>query len=151
VPAPTRARLLVIDDDPNVRTFVCELLRTLGYEADAAPDGPTGLARLGARHYDLVITDLRMPYMSGWEVLQRVRQDMPSMPVIIISGFATDEDIGRAQELGVALLPKPFSLADLRRALGQALPPGAPPRKPLAKADEGPTGESAPGDARGAT
>lgn len=141
-----RARILVIDDERNVRAFVCELLKSLGYEADEAEDGGTGLALLGRQRYDLVITDLRMPHMSGWEVVARVRQHAPEMPVIMISGFATDDDVTRAQRIGIIVLHKPFSLADFRQALAQSLQPA---RKPLAKAEEGPKGETSPGEAGG--
>ena len=91
------ARILVIDDDRAVRGLVCDLL------------------------VDLVITDLAMPHMSGWEVVEVVRHRAPGTPVLIISGFATPEDVGRAQRMGIRVLHKPFSVADLRRAPEEAI------------------------------
>lgn len=88
-----RLRILVIDDQARVRAFVCEMLESLGHDADDAEDGPTGLALLPRQQYDLVITDLRMPQMSGWDVLAAVRQQVPTMPFIVISGFTTDDDV----------------------------------------------------------
>jgi len=115
------ARILVIDDQAGVRAFVCELLESLGHEADAAEDGPTGLALLPRQRYDLIITDLRMPHMSGWDVVEAVRQQVPRMPLIVISGFATDDDVERAAQAGVCLLQKPFQLAEVKRAIREML------------------------------
>jgi DNA-binding response OmpR family regulator len=116
-----RLRILVIDDEAGVRAFVCELLESLGYEADGAEDGATGLALLSRRRYDLIITDLRMPNMSGWDVVEAVRQSVPTMPFIVISGFLTDDDVKRAAPAGVWLLHKPFQLADMKRAIRQTI------------------------------
>jgi CheY-like chemotaxis protein len=116
-----RLRILVIDDQAGVRAFVCELLESLGHAADAAEDGPTGLALLPRQRYDLIITDLRMPHMSGWDVVEAVRQQVPRMPLIVISGFATDDDVERAAQAGVRLLQKPFQLAEVKRAIREML------------------------------
>src|SRR5262249_41556945 len=115
------ARILVIDDDRAVRALVCDLLTGLGYAADEGEDASTGLALLARQRYDLVITDLRMPHMSGWEVMEGVRHRAPGTAVLIISGFATQEDVGRAHGMGIRVLHKPFSLADLRRATEEAI------------------------------
>src|SRR5262249_43072313 len=97
------ARILVIDDDRAVRTLVCDLLAGLGYAADEGEDASTGLALLARQRYDLVITDLMMP--------QGVRHRAPGTRVLVISGFATPDDVERAQHLGIRLVHKPFSLA----------------------------------------
>jgi len=115
------ARILVIDDNRAVRALVCDLLGGLGYAADEGEDAGTGLARLARQRYDLVITDLAMPHMSGWEVVEVVRQRAPGTPVLIISGFATQDDVVRAQRMGIRVLHKPFSVADLVRATEEAI------------------------------
>jgi CheY-like chemotaxis protein len=115
------ARMLVIDDDRAVRALVCDLLAGLGYATDEGEDAATGLALLARQRYDLVITDLAMPHMSGWEVVEVVRHRAPGTPVLIISGFATPDDVGRAQRMDIRVLHKPFSLADLRRATEEAI------------------------------
>src|SRR5262249_58874905 len=115
------AWILVMDDDHAVRALVSDLLVSLGYAADEAEDAGTGLALLARQRYDLVITDLAMPHMSGWEVVEVVRHRAPGTPVLIISGFATQDDVGRAQRMGIRVLHKPFSLADLRRATEEAI------------------------------
>jgi len=115
------ARILVIDDDRAVRALVGDLLAGLGYAADEGEDAATGLALLARQRYDLVITDLAMPHMSGWEVVEVVRHRAPGTAVLIISGFATQDDVGRAQRMGIRVLHKPFSVADLRGATEEAI------------------------------
>jgi CheY-like chemotaxis protein len=115
-----RLRILVIDDQAGVRAFVCVMLESLGHEADSAEDGPTGLALLPQQRYDLIITDLRMPGISGWDVVQTVRQQVRGMPFIVMSGFLTEDDVARAAEAGVSLLHKPFQRAEMERAIQQA-------------------------------
>ena len=66
-------RVLVVDDDHSARAFVCEMLKSLGYETDDVEGGVQGLALLERLHDDIIITDLRMPNMSGWDVLKAVR------------------------------------------------------------------------------
>jgi CheY-like chemotaxis protein len=141
-----RPRVLVIDDDRGVRVFVCDVLEGLGYEADDAEGGVQGLEVLERHRYDIVITDLQMPNMSGWDVVEAVRGRLPTMPMIMISGFATEDDMRQAQAVGVPLLHKPFSVVELRRMVSELLAAGASPperrmgpdvpRKPLMKAPE---------------
>jgi DNA-binding response OmpR family regulator len=99
----------------------------LGYEADDAHDGGQGLALLERHRYGLVITDLQMLNVSGWDVVNAVRARRPTMPIIMISGFATEDDMRQAREVGVPLLQKPFSVAELQRVIRERLAPGASP------------------------
>ena len=143
-----RPRVLVIDDDPSVRVFVCDVLEGLGYEADGAEGGVQGLALLERHQYDLVITDIQMPSMSGRDVVNAVHGRLPTMPMIMISGFATEDDVRQAQAVGIPLLHKPFSVTELRRVVrelltAEASQPGRRtesdvPRKPLMKAPQEP-------------
>lgn len=116
-----QARLLVIDDDPAVRSVLRDLLSGLGYQVDDAPGGAEGLALFGQGGYDLILTDLAMPGMSGWEVAEAVRSASPAVPVIVVTGSATDADAKRADALGVAILRKPVPLKELGAAVRQAL------------------------------
>jgi CheY-like chemotaxis protein len=113
--------VLVIEDEPGVRLVVCDLLASLGWDADEASDGAAGIVLFHRHHYDLVVTDLRMPRLTGWDVVEAARARVPTMPIIMISGFATDDDLRRAQRAGVPLLRKPFTFAELRRAVSEAL------------------------------
>ena len=114
-------RLLVIDDEPAMRETVCELLRFLGYDVEAARDEADGLARLARERFDLVVTDLRMPQLDGWDVLESAREIAPGMPVIMVTGTAMDEDLERARAYGVRLLSKPVDLRELKAAVRETL------------------------------
>jgi len=123
------ARLLVIDDEPAVREVSCECLSLLGYDVEAAQDGADGLARLARERFDLVVTDLRMPHLDGWDVLDSARAIAPGIPVIMVTGAAEDEDLERARAQGVRLLAKPFTLQELKAAVRDALAPNEAPRQ----------------------
>jgi CheY-like chemotaxis protein len=126
-----RPRVLVIDDERNVRVFISDLLKDLGYETDEADNGLQGIALLEQRPYDLIITDLLMPHLTGWDVVNAVRGRGPRMPIIMISGFATDDDVRQAMRVGVRLLHKPFSVAELQRAIREVLTAEvSPPERP---------------------
>jgi CheY-like chemotaxis protein len=112
-----RPRILVIDDDRSVRVFISDLLTGAGYETDEADSGVQAVALLEQRAYDLVITDLQMPHLTGWDVVNAVRGRRPTMPIIMISGFATKDDMKQARQVGVPLLQKPFSVAELRASV----------------------------------
>ncbi len=114
-------RLLVIDDDPAVRSVLRDLLSGLGYAVDEAPGGAEGLTLFRQGGYDLVLTDLAMPGLSGWDVADAVRSMSATIPVILVTGSASDLDAQRADALGVAILHKPVPLQELRRAVRQAL------------------------------
>ncbi len=79
-------RILVVDDDPNVRTTSVSVLKNKGYEVRAAEDGFAALAELRRSVPDVIISDLGMPNMSGFELLSVVRRRFPHVPVIAISG-----------------------------------------------------------------
>jgi len=109
-----RPRALVIDKEPSVRALVCELLARLGFEAESAADGSSGLARMARRAYDLVVTE-------AWDVVDALRRRAAAMPVILISGWATAADAARARSHGVRLLCKPFASEELAQAVAEAV------------------------------
>jgi two-component system capsular synthesis sensor histidine kinase RcsC len=123
--APPRPRVLVVEDNPYVRTMLCDLLAALGCATDSAIDGMQGVERLERADFALVITDLSMPGLSGWEVAEAVRR-RPATGLILVTAAATAGTRERAEAAGLALLPKPFSFDELRaavrRALGNARP-----------------------------
>jgi CheY-like chemotaxis protein len=112
-----RLRALVIDDNASVCEALCELLWMIGFEASGAMSGPQGLALFDQRAFDLVTTDLMMPGMTGWEVVEAVRKRAPATQIIMITGSVSNLDMDRARAMSLALLPKPLRLEDLRRAL----------------------------------
>ena len=126
---PTReqAEVLVVDDDAAVRELLAKALTGAGYQVDVAVDGPSALARLGEKAFDLMITDLKMPGLDGLSVIREARRAYPSLPVIVITGYSTEATAIEAIDLGVAgYLTKPFRvpriLAAAARALGEPIP-----------------------------
>jgi CheY-like chemotaxis protein len=105
-------RILLVDDNAVVRDMLVDLVGSLGYSADAAGNGAEALALFDQGQYDVVLTDLLMPGMSGWEVLAALRQREPRIPVIIITGTPVIGD-ARAEQPGVAVLRKPVDVMAL--------------------------------------
>ncbi len=108
--------ILVVEDDPDVRTFSCEVLRELGYRVLAASDAPSALSILdGSERIDLVFTDIVLPgTMNGRDVAAHARRGRPGTPILFTSGYSPDTIIHNHRlEGGIELLPKPFSYAGL--------------------------------------
>ena len=115
-------RILIIDDDPDVRRVLGAMLSALGHEFTSAEDGLKGLEAYRAGTFDIVITDIMMPGQAGLETIGELRRHNPDVRVIAISGggrIQGPEDVLiQASSLGAqATLGKPFRLADLKRAL----------------------------------
>jgi CheY-like chemotaxis protein len=123
-------RVLVVDDDPQVREGLVGVLQSLGMEVEAAASGQEALGLLARqRPVDLVLLDLLMPGLSGFEVLAQLRQKNPRLPVLLSSGYAPDGRVQEAlQQPFTWYLQKPYTLAQLQEALQQAL--GERPQKP---------------------
>ena len=112
--------LLVIDDEPLLAETLSDLLRILGHEVAVATSGEEGLARLAAERFDLVLTDLGMLEMSGWEVAQAVKARWPQLPVILVTGWGDALEGEPLESRGVdAVLAKPYTVAQLQDALAQ--------------------------------
>ena len=111
---PTAARLLVVDDEPQIREFIARALTAAGYAIDFARSGKEGLIQATAGDYDLVILDLVMPDMDGREILARLRHERPDQAVLVLSCLADVTTKVDCLELGAQdYLTKPFSLAEL--------------------------------------
>jgi two-component system OmpR family response regulator len=130
-------RILVVDDDPDVTDLTCELLTRMGHVAQGAYDGAGGLAAVDSFQPDVVLLDLALPEMSGFEVLDRLRHRPAGGErlVVAITGYAQPADLQRARDAGFDhYLVKPVRIESLRALVGEpsridATP--APPR-PLA-------------------
>jgi two-component system capsular synthesis sensor histidine kinase RcsC len=114
------ARVLVIDDEAVLRGLLRDMLSACGYDADVAEDGAAGLARYQSRRYNAVITDLLMPGMNGFEVVDALRTIDPEVRIIMLTGSAPALTAGRARESGVTLLHKPIALGELKAAVDAA-------------------------------
>jgi len=91
--ASSRARLLVVDDEPAIREVTSALLASEGYDVSTAEDGVEAMGQLVEPLPDLVISDLRMPRMSGFELLTLVRERFPHVPVIAMSGEFSETEV----------------------------------------------------------
>jgi two-component system capsular synthesis sensor histidine kinase RcsC len=118
--APRPARVLVIEDNRHVRRLLGDLLRTWGYEADVAPDGREGLARFAPGAYDMVLTDLSMPHLSGLEVVAGLRDRDRSVALILLTAAPQDLDHER-RRLGFRVLRKPMDIEGLRQAVRESV------------------------------
>jgi PAS domain S-box-containing protein len=107
------ATVLVVDDDPDVRRFIIDLLADSGYTVVSAEDGPSGLIALTDQGpFDLLLLDFAMPGMTGAEVARSVRQTSPDQPMLMMTGYLEHEAV--LSELGAQpMLQKPFDPSDL--------------------------------------
>jgi two-component system, NtrC family, response regulator HydG len=116
------ATLLIADDDPGLRESLERTLTREGYRVILASDGNAALERLRAGGVDLVLTDLKMPGLSGIELLRAVKAIAPEVDVILLTAFGTVEEAVRAMKEGAYdFLTKPFQRAQLLRLIRQAL------------------------------
>ena len=115
-------KVLIVDDDPVVATSFDRVLSGKGYAVIKASSGAEALEKLAAERYDLVFTDIRMPGMSGIEVAERVKASQPWLPVVIVTGFGSEENEARATAAGVsAFLHKPLSPEMIEGSAAEAL------------------------------
>ena len=115
-------RLLVVDDEKNIREGLAAGLEMADYEVVIAADGSEGFNRFLKGDIDLVITDLRMPALSGDELLKKILDEIPGFPVIILTGHGTLEAAVNAMRLGAwNFLSKPVNLDHLGELVKQAL------------------------------
>jgi len=107
-------RLLVVDDDPTVRTTLASMLRAVGHLVTEAEGGAAGIGLLGKVSVDLVLTDLGMPDVTGWDVARAVKLQTPKVPVVLLTGWGEQ---GAGEPSGAKLvnrmLGKPVRLQDL--------------------------------------
>jgi CheY-like chemotaxis protein len=119
-----RHRILVVDDEDNLRDVLVEVLRRDGHEVDSAGDGDEGLRRAEAQRYDLLITDLRMPGLEGPELYRAVRArytDDPPRVIFMSANTGIEEYATFLAGTGEPALEKPFNLADMRQVVLQVL------------------------------
>ena len=108
--AKTRKRILIVDDEPDIRLTLRMLLEHRGYQVEEAEDGAAARARLGAGTFDLMILDLLMPSLSGEDVIRRLSKERRErMPVIMLTAKGRDEDMREGYALGSSYyITKPF-------------------------------------------
>ena len=121
--------VLVVEDDHDIAALLTLLLRRGGYTVDVRHDGRRALAAVVDERPDLVLLDLGLPDLTGWQVLRLLRASS-DVPVLLVTGQADAVDRERAAALGAGLLPKPFRSGDLLSRVEAAMTgdAGAPHR-----------------------
>ena len=138
-PVPTRARpsprrILLIDDDAAVRTTLARLLRASGHTVSEADGGAAGLAQFSAGPVEVVVTDLGMPEVTGWDVAQAVKRQSPGLPVILLTGWGEETTADSPGASAVdRILGKPVRLNDLLQAIEDLSASAATNREPGAQ------------------
>ena len=119
------ARVLVIDDDEEIRALVSAMLERAGHKAELAANGAEGLRMFGARKPHLVLTDINMPGLDGHDVISALRVMHDDVPIIAISGGSAvgkEELLLQASRLGASeVITKPFEFEQLAGAVSRAL------------------------------
>jgi len=119
---PIPMHILVVDDDEVIRDACDQLLSGMKYDVKLAADGKDGLEKIKKEAFDIVILDLKMPGLSGMELLKIIKEDNPETIVIVITGYATVESAVEAMKLGAYdFLPKPFTPEELRIIIRRAI------------------------------
>lgn len=117
-----KSRILVVDDEESIREFLDIMLRKEGYEVTLAEDGARAADLLKKKSFDMVISDLQMPNMTGMELLKHVKDVYPDTVFMLITAFGTTESAVEAMKLGAYdYLTKPFKIDEVRINIANAL------------------------------
>jgi CheY-like chemotaxis protein len=107
-------RILIVDDDQRMTRTLADILTLAGYEVVEAASGPDALEKIRAQAFDCLLTDVRMPGMDGVELHDRLRQERPGLPVVLMTAYTADETIERGMQQGVVgVFNKPLDIAQL--------------------------------------
>ncbi len=119
-------KILVVEDEVKVANFLKKGLEQSGYEVDVALDGEEGLSMFRGSEYDLVLLDLMLPKISGWDLIPQIRKSKPALPIIALTARVAVEDRVQGLNLGCDdYLAKPFSFAELLARIQAQLRRGA--------------------------
>jgi DNA-binding NtrC family response regulator len=117
-----KKRALVIDDEQVVLNSVSKILMAENFEVYTTMNGGTGISRAINESFDIVLTDIRMPFVDGFKVLREIRRFKPGIPIVIITGYATVNSAVQAVRLGATdYIEKPFTPEQLLRIVNAAL------------------------------
>jgi CheY-like chemotaxis protein len=119
-----KKKILVIEDDQDVLAMIIKHLEYLGYKVITATDGMEGLKQLESAEYDLVITDIVMPYVSGVGVVTALKEKRPHIPVIAITGYGKEPEAAAVEKKADLVLAKPVKMAVLNDYITKLLAAG---------------------------
>ena len=119
-----KKRILVIEDDAEMRCLLKDFIEEAGYEAHSVENGSAAFRKITKESFDLIITDIRMPGLSGVDILPGFKKLQPQTPIIVITAFGSEEVHRRALERGAdAYLEKPIHLEEFRILLQKMASP----------------------------
>ena len=108
------ARILVVDDDDDLRRIVCKELSAYGFRVDQANDGEEAIAKLQAEPVELITLDIKLPNVDGWGVLNFVKENHLTTRVVMLTAYGSVQSATRAQKMGAdAFLEKPYDMDEL--------------------------------------
>jgi DNA-binding NtrC family response regulator len=115
--------VLLVEDSEEVSCITVEYLHELGHEVTAVASAELAIPKVAESHIDVVMTDVRLPGMSGLELARHLVKQYPALPVVIASGFGViDVEILMGEKLSnISSLPKPYDMDDLNRTLNAAV------------------------------
>jgi CheY-like chemotaxis protein len=125
--APFRAQVLVVEDEPAIASLLEDLLTDAGYGVVVARSGREAVERLVENPVEMVLTDLGMPEMSGWELARHCRDLYPELPVVLVTGWGVELDEELVAETAVrGVISKPFAVEHVLEMLARVLAESAP-------------------------
>lgn len=114
--------ILVVDDEEALRTVLSSELSGEGYQVDSASDGDEAITTLQSKKFDLVLLDIKMPKVDGFEVLKHIKKNHPDMKVIMLTAFADLKNAIESKKLGAEdFISKPYDLVDLLTTIERVL------------------------------
>jgi len=124
-PSTPTARIVVVDDEPQIRELLKAALQREGYAVSTYGDGREALREIEREPVDILITDLRMPTISGLDLIRTAKETRPDLGSVLITAFASTETAVQALRFGADdYLTKPFSIDDLRKVVSRVLSTG---------------------------
>jgi DNA-binding response OmpR family regulator len=117
-----KKRILVVDDEHSLRSAISAQLKEEGYSVSCAEDGDVAIKMLGSQSFDLILLDLKMPHVDGFEVLRFVKKKHPKTKVMMLTGFADLKNALESRGLGADhFIAKPFERQELLLAVHRLL------------------------------
>lgn len=114
--------ILIVDDEEIMRGFLFDLLEDAGYDVEQCPSGEEAIEKVRGQRYDLVITDIKMQGKDGYDVLKEVKRLQPDVKVLLMTGYALDEDGRESIRKGAnGFVLKPFDITSIREITGRLL------------------------------
>lgn len=117
-----KSRILIVDDEDPLRTILSSELSGAGYEVATAADGEEGIGEVKNQKFDLVLLDIKMPKLDGFEVLKFIKKEHPDVKVIMLTGFADLKNAIESKKYGAEdFVSKPYDLVDLLTTIERVL------------------------------